>query len=187
MTLLSVDKTLLLLGMEQPAPAIFDPNEAQAKQHKLIKVIGILVVVGVLLMIVIAIFGGEPRNSTLDSVLANNQAMTNLIEERRENLRGSSALNYLSTVQPVLLTHQGSLAGIGAEVKQSVQVDSTSLDSAQASGQLDDELTELIRATISQDLAKIESALNQANPDTSEYAVIERVYQDYQNLSGAQD
>lgn len=170
------------------APVPFDPNATQVKQRKLIRLIAILAVVGVISMILISLLGGPPKNSELSSVLANQQEMLRIIDERREELTTTEGANYVSVLRPILVSQSRDLVSAG--VKVTVPINGSSIDSALdeavRNSRLDEELVELLAATLAADKivldqvnavteesSKLKPLINQLISDYSALAVVE--------------
>lgn len=165
-------------------PAPFDPNAAQAKQHKLIRLIVILAVVGILGMIGISIFSGPPKNTELAGVLANQQEIIRLIDERRDQLTTVQGANFISIVKPVLLSQSQQLTGAGIAVTVPINGSAidAQLDEAVRNSRLDQALSDLIEATLAADKQVLDQ-LNAATEGGHELKpIINQIIEDYSAL-----
>jgi hypothetical protein len=167
-----------------PPPAPFDPNAAQAKQHKLMRLIVILVVIGVIGAITISLFSGPPKNNELAGVLANQQEMLRLIDERREQITSAPAANFISIVKPVIFSHSRELSDAGITVTVPVNgsgID-TRLDEAVRNSRLDQALMELIQATLEDDRQVLQHLDAVTNSDSKLKPLIGQLIEDYSAL-----
>lgn len=167
----------------QPDPqAYFDPNAAQAKQHKLIRTIIILAIVAVVGAIGLAIFGGEAKNSALGDVLARQKKLVEVIDGRRDKLASQETANYVSIVRNILISTNKELEGIGAQVTASPTPTTTDeqLDQATSTSRLDEVLTDYITTTIANSQQVFSEEAIQANERQKQ--VLENLAANYQLL-----
>lgn len=169
----------------QPEPQpYFDPNAAQRKQHKLIRIIIILVSVGVVGGILIMLFGGEPNNSALGEVLARQRKLVETIDERRDKLTSAAAANYVAITRGVLVSTNKDLEDIGAKitVTPSPTTSDADLESAASNNRLDETLTDYITTTLQQSQQLLAQQMPQAND--RQKPVLEKLLSNYQLLLG---
>jgi hypothetical protein len=168
-----------------PAPIPYDPNQTQAKQHKLIRLIIILAVVGVIVTILISVFSGPPKNNELSGILANQQEMLRIIDARRESLTSNQTANFVSIVRPVIYSISRELTNAGVSV--TVPIDGASidaqLDEAVRSSRLDRELNDLLVATLKKDRLVIEQVNANTAADAKLKPILEQMLEDYSSLA----
>lgn len=162
--------------------AYFDPNAAQKRQHKLIRVIIILVVVGVVGAILLSIFSPDPSNSNLGNLLARQQEAVRVIDANSENVSSGVAANFINISRNVLVSANKELEQIGAKVSAPITnpgIDSQ-MEEAARNNRLDTELYEYIKSVFTQNQADIATAL--ANASDKEKTVLQDISTSYQNL-----
>lgn len=164
--------------------AYFDPNAAQAKQHKLIRVVIILVVIGVVGGILMAILGTGPKNSALGGVLANQKELIRVIDDHSKDLKTPGAANFAVTTRNVLVSGSQELEKVGAKATAASSIVSadTQLATASQNNRLDEALTEMITTTLEQDLSALSTSLAQASE--RQKTVIESLATSYSLLIG---
>lgn len=170
-----------------PQAAGFDPNTAQAKQKKLIKLIIILVVVTVVVLVLAAVFAPkDSNNEKLSLVLARHQEIVRVLDEFSENARSADTKQLVTSAKLVILSGATELTSAGVSVS-TTQADSikiadieSKLQESIRNNSFDSAITEFITASLQasrQDLNSVKEGL-----DEQKRQVVERVLDDYDSL-----